>query len=77
MTVAYLFSISFSSKLNGLPAKDQPPPPPSRKSSMSHGVILRSKSEKPFMIPISPYDPNVMLFHPLVSKIWARTKMAH
>ena len=29
------------------------------------------------MIPMSPYDPNVMLFHPLVSKIWARTKMAH
>ena len=22
---------------------------------------------------ISPCDPNVMLFHPLVSKIWART----
>ena len=25
------------------------------------------------MIPISPCDPNVMLFQPLVSKIWART----
>ena len=24
-------------------------------------------------MPISPYDPNVMFFHPLVSKIWART----
>ena len=30
------------------------------------------------MIPISPYDPNVMLFHPLVSKIWlGQAKMAH
>ena len=38
--------------------------------SRSHGVIPRS--EKLWMIPISPCDPNVMLFHPLVSKIWDR-----
>ena len=29
---------------------------PSRKSSRSHGAILRSKYVKPLMIPISPYD---------------------
>ena len=38
-----------------------------------HAGPLRSKSEKLWMIPISPGGPNVMLFHPLVSKIWAGT----
>ena len=43
------------------------------KTNLDHR--LKKKSEKPLMIPIPPYDPNVMLFqsHPLVSKIWART----
>ena len=52
-------------------SKTNPPPP--RKSSRSHGAIPRSKSKKLWMIPIPPCDPNVLLFHPLVSKIWART----
>ena len=52
-----------------LPAEAPPPP---RKSSRSHGVIPRSKSEKLWMIPISPCDPNVMMFNQLVSKLWAR-----
>ena len=36
-------------------------------------LVRRSKSMNLWMIPISPCDPNVMLFHPLVSKIWAET----
>ena len=60
----------FDAILNGIPPKAQPH---TRKSSRSHGVIPRSKYEKLWMIPISPCDPNVMLFHLLASKIWART----